>query len=512
MPDVKATGRVIPLPEGAVLFAFDSGMTRYALRFMNGTILVRRIADDRQIARFTARGDRDILTFSFSPDGRYLATTHFPDGGMTVWDVDRVAISLDEKGPSLQSSSAKFSPDSRRIAACSADGALRVYELATGQRLKRWQLPAPADLAFRADGAQIALSYTENGKTACRIIDAESGRVVQSFPTSGHGNIDWSADGATVAIASNEKIDVWDAAAGIRRATLEIPTGGLKVTFHPRGTLLASVGNYGGLRIWDTILGRLAMSVPSSSWAEFSRDGRIVVSSDEKMTAYQVDPALEYRTLAHATSQPIYYAHASIRHDGRILAVGTEHGVVLWDLARGTELGLLRIGLAYHSLFEQSGDLLTSGSGGVWRWPVSVDTDHGVVQIGPPIRLPLPSSHCEIAVDKQSRLVAQANRTYVTIRKPERTLRVKPLDDVRSRRQPRRRMASHSESCSGWRSNLAHVRRLGGWKATRRREPRSSLQSRGTMAPDECGAVSPVGRRNLAQGTADRRSRTVLLA
>lgn len=244
--------------------------------------------------------------------------------------------------------------------------------------------------------------------------------------------MDWSPDGTTLAITSHKRIDLMDLATGIRRTTLEIPTGGLKVSFHPHGTLLASVGNYGGLRLWDAILGRLALSVPSSSWAEFSRDGRIAVSSEGKLTTYQVNPAVEYRTLAHATSHEIYYAHASIRHDGRILAVGTEHGVVLWDLAHGTELGLLRIGLAFHSQFEESGDLLTSGVLGMWRWPLKVDTDRGVVKIGPPTRLPLPPSGAEIAVDQQSRVVAEANHTHAAILTPERKLKVEPLDDARA--------------------------------------------------------------------------------
>ena len=43
-----------------------------------GRSSVRRVADDQEIARFQARGDRDIFVFAFSPDGRYLATTHSP--------------------------------------------------------------------------------------------------------------------------------------------------------------------------------------------------------------------------------------------------------------------------------------------------------------------------------------------------------------------------------------------------------------------------------------------------
>ncbi len=49
-----------------------------------------------------------------------------------------------------------------------------------------------------------------------------------------------------------------------------------------------------------------------------------------------------------------------------MLAVGTDRGVVLWDLARGTELAFLPIGNAETLLFEASGDLLTlSGPLGV---------------------------------------------------------------------------------------------------------------------------------------------------
>ena len=82
---------------------------------------------------------------------------------------------------------------------------------------------------------------------------------------------------------------------------------------------------------------------------------------------------------------------ASIRHDGRVLAVGTDRGVVLWDLARGTELAFLPIGNAWHLMFEPSGDLLTSGSIGVQRWPVQLDPDRGEFRIGPPRQLPLPA-------------------------------------------------------------------------------------------------------------------------
>ena len=92
-------------------------------RFRDGTIQVRRVADDQEIARFQARGDRDIWVFGFSPDGRYLATTHRPGLALTVWDVDRRAVAVNDPGP-VSAYVAKFSPDSRRIAVGHPDGEL----------------------------------------------------------------------------------------------------------------------------------------------------------------------------------------------------------------------------------------------------------------------------------------------------------------------------------------------------------------------------------------------------
>jgi serine/threonine protein kinase len=55
LPDLKETGRVIRRPPGALATAFDSTMTRYALRFSD-TVAVRRMSDDEEVVRFKAPG------------------------------------------------------------------------------------------------------------------------------------------------------------------------------------------------------------------------------------------------------------------------------------------------------------------------------------------------------------------------------------------------------------------------------------------------------------------------
>ena len=154
LPDLKRTGRVIPLPQGVVTHAFDSTMTRYALRFRDGTISVRRVADDQEVDRFQARGDRDICVFGFSPDGRYLATTQPPR---------RCSDGLGHRAArgSLSTCratwSARFSPDSQRIAVQHERKTL-VYDLATGQVIRSWGGAVPGGSpVFRPDGAQIAV-------------------------------------------------------------------------------------------------------------------------------------------------------------------------------------------------------------------------------------------------------------------------------------------------------------------------------------------------------------------
>ena len=156
LPDLKPAGPPIQLPEVPTAFAFDDGMTRYAFRRIDGTIVVRRLDDNREIARFIAKGDRGIWVFAFSPDGKYLASR---DGDtISVWDVDRKSL-VWTSPRAIRSWTAAFSPDSRRIAVAPS-GVILVYDLATGQS-RSWTGPAEAqDLAFRPDGKEIAVGYS----------------------------------------------------------------------------------------------------------------------------------------------------------------------------------------------------------------------------------------------------------------------------------------------------------------------------------------------------------------
>jgi eukaryotic-like serine/threonine-protein kinase len=436
LPDMRKVGRVIDRPPGVLMVVFDPSMSRYALRFRNGTIQVKNVADDQGIASFRARGDRDIFTFGFSPDGRFLSTAHRPDCGLTVWDVEKDTVALDEKGPFLPLTSAKFSPDSRAIAVARQGGDVLIHDLKTRRPSRlRTGLDNVHDMAFRPDGTQIAVINRVSQRPSYRILEVKTGRVIGTAPVSSWGLLAWSPDGATLALASEDsKIYLFDAATGTRKLAIEgSGNSGLRTTFHPAGNLLASNGWEHQLRLWDAIRGQPVLSFPATNHAglEFSPDGRVVVATPDRLTVYQVEPALEYRSLVHDSTEPMGLHGPSIHPDNRLLAVGSTKGVILWDLARGTECGFPKIGDTWHVMFEATGDLITSGKTiGMWRWPVRLD-DRGEFCIGPPSQVPFPRNNGGISEDRSGRILAQANRSRTHVQISGRLSEISPLDDCR---------------------------------------------------------------------------------
>ena len=329
LPDVRPVGRVLPRPPGVIMTAFDPTKTRYALRFRDGRISVRRVADDSEVARFSSRGSRAEGVLAFSPDGRYLAATHLPQTGLAVWEIEPGTPVLSDSTRVAHGVAVKFSPDSRRIAVGHESRRVVVYDLATRRPCAHWNVQVPAKaLAFHPTGTRIAVINNDSKPPTCAVYDVETGRTIRTYSlrTSAQ-DIIWSSDGTTIVTPGmDRKIYLWDAASGTLSATLEGHTArGVEAAFHPENVLLASRDWSGQLRIWDPVLGRLWLTLSNAS-PEFSRDGRIAAVREDRIITYQVDPALEYRTLAHVPRDVKDYERLSVRHDGRLLAVGTEKG------------------------------------------------------------------------------------------------------------------------------------------------------------------------------------------
>jgi eukaryotic-like serine/threonine-protein kinase len=435
LPDLKPAGPSIPLPGAISRFAFDAGMTRYALRKIDGTILVRHFGDNREIARIPAKGDRDIWLLTFSPNGKYLTSR---DGNtISVWDVDRNTLVWTLPGH-CKNYAASFSPDGRRLAlAPNDDNGILVYDLVTGQS-RQWGEPKRiCSLAYRPDGREIAVCCSDDRKAICRILDAETGRERLTFPVPGVGPVAWSPDGSTLAIAAGGQENcVFNASRGDRATTPRGPVTirhTTDIAFHPAGTLLASNGWEGRLRLLDWASGQERLSLMCGGVPAFREDGAICVQIGNQLKPLEINSAVEFTTLTYPSTRLLTYARSSIHRDGRLVSVGTDHGVILWDLARKTELGFLPIGMAWHSAFEPSGDLLTNGQqAGVLRWPIRSDPTSGEIRIGPPRNLSLRGTPCGIDADRSGQIIAVADYHEVQVRLGSQTIKIEPLDDCRT--------------------------------------------------------------------------------
>jgi WD40 repeat protein len=76
-------------------------------------------------------------------------------------------------------------------------------------------------------------------------------------------------------------IEIWNATSGQKTATFMGPAGGIHMAFSPDGTSLASAGNDGTIRIWDTSEGHDAVAIfansPNVGSVDFSPNGRTLL-------------------------------------------------------------------------------------------------------------------------------------------------------------------------------------------------------------------------------------------
>src|SRR5262249_34827740 len=138
-----------PGSEGPVTFAAD--LERYARGDSQGTLSVRRVAGDQELARLPGPG-KNAGNLWFSPDGVLLAAEYNPLPGRStnfaVWDWQRRAKVFTPPFP-VSRRSAAFSPDGRHLALGQDGGKVHLYEVGTWKGVKGLALGCrPGLLAF----------------------------------------------------------------------------------------------------------------------------------------------------------------------------------------------------------------------------------------------------------------------------------------------------------------------------------------------------------------------------
>lgn len=272
--------------------------------------LVASAADDvvlwdalrlEKIARFEY--DAIVWSVTFSPDGRWLISTH-GDGAVLVWNVveRRRAASLNAHGAGVRA--VAFDRMARQLASAGEDHAVIVWDTGTGRK-------------------RHVLSGHETRVTAV------------SFATAADRLASGDQDGNVI---------IWDLAARRPERIIRHPThSSYAVALSPDGGIVATTGG-----IYDTSDGRLRTSFIERGWrfsniygANFSRDGRRLAAVTEGGWVLLFDA--ETGRLTDSRRVPnTHLITTSMSADGTLLAIGEDEGTVrLWSVSPLREIAVL---------------------------------------------------------------------------------------------------------------------------------------------------------------------------
>ena len=209
---------------------------------------------------------KDISSIMFSPDGTLLASDD-SDNNIRLWDADTGQLQKIIEIDSDYLFSFTFSPDGKTIATTGYQQIL-LWDVETGQLLKT--LKGHADkvfsVAFSPDGNTIASS----GFQEILLWDPHTGKKLNTL--AGHrGSVEsiaFSADGGTLAGGSYQEILLWDVQKAQHIKTLSKPTifdaGVNSIAFSPDGQKIASLseGSLSSLiQLWDVKTGQHKLTI-----------------------------------------------------------------------------------------------------------------------------------------------------------------------------------------------------------------------------------------------------------
>jgi WD40 repeat protein len=262
-----------------------------------------------QLLKYLAGYSSEVLSFAFSPDGNYVASTWCEERYELMCTKGIVQVREVSTGNEIvhttyegYMTSVAFSPDGKTLAAGSSDGPIILWDMRTDQ---------PADQPL-------------------------SGPL-------GIVNLAFSLDGKTLVAAGWNEIRMWDVET---RHPIGQPLTGhediLSVAFSPDAQTLASGSRDGTIILWDVethqplsqpILGSATHSVNSVA---FSPDGKTLASGSDEIILWDVKTQ-------EPMGQPLTGHTSSVLSlifspDGKTLASGSDE-IILWDVATQEPIG-----------------------------------------------------------------------------------------------------------------------------------------------------------------------------
>jgi WD40 repeat protein len=308
--------------------------------------------------------DAIVWGLAFSPDGRWLVSTH-GDGAILVWDMVERARAASFNGHSDAVRAVAFSPDGQRFASAGEDRSVVVWNAASGRKeaVLNGHGTRVIGVVFSPDGKWLASSdqdgYLIRWDVAAR---QPRWRIKTDFPDNVCLSI--STDGRWLAVRAG----VYESDTARRVLNFE-----LMHIVHPEGTAfsadgrrLACVGLGGVLLLetgtWRVIDHQSTGDLPLVS-VSFSPDGGTLVtgSVDGTLLLWEATPLRRITTLGQHAARIKSLAFSP---DGvTVASAGDDKMIALWDVSRRklvTQIGT-HTSPVYSIAFSPDGKRLISG-------------------------------------------------------------------------------------------------------------------------------------------------------
>jgi WD40 repeat protein/class 3 adenylate cyclase len=282
-----------------------------------------------------------IYDLDFSPDGRYLATASL-DATARLWDIQSGQEIRRFAPPVRIVYAVEFSPDGRYLLTgnIGTDGA-RLWDVQTGQQVRQFigHNGGPYEVKFSPDGQFVV---TSDDRVA-RLWDVQTGQQLREF--AGHTDlvspVTFSPDGHYIATASrDDTARIWDVATGQELRRFSSDTDIVFVAFSPNGQYLLTMSGTIA-QLWEIQTGqeirRFAGHTNWVVWGEFSPDGQYLLTGSNDKTArlWQIATGQELRQFIGHTGGVWTVGFSP---DGRFVATGSDDRTArLWEVSPETE-------------------------------------------------------------------------------------------------------------------------------------------------------------------------------
>jgi eukaryotic-like serine/threonine-protein kinase len=377
-----------PFPGAVLSSRFDANYQSYACTHTNGTVNVRRLKDDEELARLPAFSPL-LDGMEFSPDGRFFVAYGGPEHHLRVWHLENAQAVFNITNEAVRD--VTFSPDSRLLAVATFTGPtfpLRIYDRVNWQIRKSIEAGTlSCEMRFHPTQSNL-LAYCDNGRSV-RLWDWVSDKVVLTLEHPGSVmDVCWDTDGRWLATAcADNRVHLWEFPTGNKIAVLEGHSSAVvQLSFNRDASLLLSRSWDGTLRLWDTGSHRelLALQVPGLVESFNQTSDQIgYIASHGRLGIFEVVHPSGYRVLRAREKEDARTINCAFSRDGRILASSHQEHVRFWDVATGRQLAFQAGMLGSLAFHPKDREFFARTPTGVQQWKLQAADDQNVVALNP---------------------------------------------------------------------------------------------------------------------------------